>query len=179
LTHLHTRASHRDLKPENVLIAGTVLKIGDFGLSRLVAASTQAATFKGYGAPHYMAPEVWEENTPTKATDLYAVGIMLFEALTGQLPFEGQDWLALRRQHLHEQPPRVRSLNIGVSGQLDGVVRRLLEKDPLRRFQSASEVSDALIGSPPPTFSEPYCYSNEDPSRWGRSSDISYRAAER
>jgi serine/threonine protein kinase len=153
LALLHTKTIHRDLKPENILLSGNVLKIGDFGLAKFVDEATRTLTFKGGGTPRYMAPEVWLVQRATPATDLYAVGVMLFEAVTGQPPFIGPDANALREKHLYVPAPRAKSVNVEVPDLFDGVIRKLLEKDPARRFQRAEDLLQALGN--PPVQSEP------------------------
>jgi serine/threonine protein kinase len=109
LQALHKRIVHRDVKPENIFDRGSILKIGDFGLSRFVDQATRALTFKGFSSPQYMAPEVWGMHRTTPATGLYAVGVMLYEAVTGQAPFaSGGDINCLRQMHLFTPAPRAR-----------------------------------------------------------------------
>lgn len=145
LAVLHTRIVHRDMKPENVLIDGGHLKIGDFGLAKFVDEATRTLTFKGAGTPRYMAPEVWLGRHATFATDLYAVGVMLFEALSGRPPFSAADTNGLRDLHCYSPAPRVKSFNARVSDLVDGVIKKLLAKDPRDRYQAAGEVLDALV----------------------------------
>jgi serine/threonine protein kinase len=144
LGYLHTRIVHRDLKPENILVVGNVLKIADFGLAKFVDEATKTLTFKGSGTPQYMAPEIWRGQHATAAADLYAIGVMLFEALTGRPPFEAEDTIALRDLHLYEPAPRAKSLNSSVPDVIDGLVKKLLDKDPAGRYQTASEVLKIL-----------------------------------
>jgi eukaryotic-like serine/threonine-protein kinase len=144
LEALHTRIVHRDVKPENVLVSKGVLKIGDFGLSKFVDEATKTLTFKGSGSPRYMAPEVWMLQHATPAADLYAVGIMLFEACTGRAPFQAADLLALREMHCFRSAPRAKSINPTIPDRLDGIIKKLLEKEPALRYRTAGEVFDAL-----------------------------------
>jgi serine/threonine protein kinase len=146
---LHTRIIHRDLKPENILVSGQILKLGDFGLAKFVDNATRTLTFKGAGTPRYMAPEVWLAKRSVPATDLYAIGIMLYEAVVGQAPFSAPDLNVLRSMHLYTSAPRAKTINKAVPDFLDGVIRKLLEKDPTQRFQTAKEVLNVL-GAPPP-----------------------------
>ena len=151
---LHGKMIHRDLKPENVFISGDKLKIGDFGLSKFVDQATRSLTFKGSGTPRYMAPEVWLNQHATAATDLYAVGVMLYEALTGQPPFSAPDVNVLRESHLYWPIPRAKSINVAVPEYLDGIVKRLLAKEPNDRYQTADELLEALGYDPPPSSSD-------------------------
>jgi serine/threonine-protein kinase len=153
LSVLHTRIVHRDLKPENVLVAAGKLKVGDFGLAKFVDEATRTLTFKGAGTPRYMAPEVWFGQHATTATDLYAIGVMLFEALTGRAPLNGPDANALREMHCYTPAPRVKSFNPNVPELLDGIIKKLLAKDPRARYQTAQEVLDALETAPGPSES--------------------------
>jgi hypothetical protein len=154
LSVLHTRIVHRDLKPENVLCSGAVLKIGDFGLAKFVDEATRTLTFKGGGTPRYMAPEVWLAQRATPAADLYAVGVMLFEAATARPPFVANDVNALREMHLYSQAPRAKSLNAALPDSVDGIIRKLLSKEPRDRYQTANEVLDALQAVPVPSRPE-------------------------
>lgn len=148
LSALHQRVIHRDIKPENIMISGNILKIGDLGLSKSIDEATKTLTFKGSGTPNYMAPEVWERRKITPATDLYAVGVMLFVALTKNIPFTSDDFTELRRLHLYDQAPRVKSYNSDIPDHIDGLCRKLLEKDQDKRYQSAKEVLIALNSAP-------------------------------
>lgn len=150
LSVLHTKTVHRDLKPENILVDGDTLLIGDFGLTKLVNDATRTLTFKGSGTPLYMAPEVWGLKHIGIPADLYAVGVMLFEAVTGKPPFVG-DAHELQDMHLYKAAPRVRSLNPHVPIGLDGVIKKLLSKEPQHRYTSADELLQALRAPVPST----------------------------
>jgi serine/threonine-protein kinase len=141
---LHGKIVHRDLKPENILVAGDILKIGDFGLAKFVDEATKTLTFKGSGTPRYMAPEIWRGLHASPAADLYAIGVMLFEAVVGRPPFEAEDTIALRNLHLYEPAPRVRLLNSAVPNMIDDLVKKLLDKDPASRYQTVREVLNIL-----------------------------------
>ncbi len=152
LSALHTRAIHRDIKPENVLISGGgILKLCDCGLAKFVDEATRTLTFKGGGTRDYMAPEVWKVESVSPATDLYAVGVMIFEAFTGQRPFPTSDVTLLREMHISKTAPRARNLNAKVPMHIDGVIAKLLLKNPRDRFQTAQEVMDAMREPPPAT----------------------------
>jgi len=150
---LHTKIIHRDLKPENVLVAGDKLKIGDFGLAKFIDEATRTLSFKGGGTPRYMAPEVWMQQHAVPATDLYALGVMFFEAVTGQPPFDAPDAEKLRGMHLYTPVPRPKGFNCDIPDFLDGVVKKLLAKSIRDRYQTAEEVLAALQAVPRPADS--------------------------
>lgn len=145
---LHTKIVHRDLKPENVLVSGEILKIGDFGLAKFVDEATRTLTFKGSGTPRYMAPEVWTGQRAVPATDLYALGVMFFEALTDRPPFDAPDAQSMREMHLYTPVPRAKSFNPKTPDLIDGITRKLLAKSIRERYQSADEVLKALSAAP-------------------------------
>ncbi|TAK14706.1 MAG: hypothetical protein EPO32_00855 [Anaerolineae bacterium] len=145
LAHAHGQGIiHRDLKPENVIRqSGGTLKLMDFGLARSVSSRmTQEGTI--IGTVFYMAPEQAMGDETTPAADLYSLGVMLYEMLTGSLPFEASDPIAVITQHIHAPvvPPRARREDIPFH--LNELVVRLLSKDPAARPQSAAEVAAAL-----------------------------------
>ncbi len=128
---------HRDLKPENILIAVTGQPvIMDFGLA--LTKGSQRVTYANLsstaGTPEYMAPEQVEGNRGDPRTDLYALGVMLYELLAGQPPFHGDSALAVMAQHLQRPAPRLDRQRAGISPQLAAVVARCLQRDPDRRY---------------------------------------------
>ena len=148
LAHAHRRhVIHRDLKPGNVFITekGTV-KLLDFGLAWLVAASTsQVPQLATAGTPTYMAPEQWRGERQDERTDLWAAGVLLYEMLTGVLPFTATTLEDLRRQVLSADPvPSVRARRPKVPAEVARLVADLLEKDPERRLSSAEVLLERL-----------------------------------
>ncbi len=157
---------HRDLKPDNVFLVpdievagGERVKLLDFGIAKLVGADTSssvARTVTGaiLGTPHYMSPEQCEGAREVDArSDLYSLGCMLFQMVTGRLPFHSAGIGGLIGMHLHVAPPMLRSIRPDVPLPLDDLVNRLLAKAPEDRIASAAEVSAALqsIASSPRT----------------------------
>ncbi|MFD8637002.1 protein kinase [Streptomyces sp. NPDC059533] len=137
---------HRDVKPSNVLITGTGrMKLCDFGIARrAVATQGLTATGAAIGTPGYMAPEQIRGDTVGPATDLYALGCLLYELLTGLPPFTGEALSVLSR-HLERTPISVRERRPEVPVALDRLVGQLLAKDPGQRPVSAAVVGDALL----------------------------------
>ncbi|SEG82393.1 Serine/threonine protein kinase [Actinacidiphila yanglinensis] len=139
---------HRDIKPSNILItpSGTV-KVLDFGIARAADpyATADRITQTGFivGTPPYMAPEQ-ARGLPEPRSDLYALGCLLFELITGQLPFQAPDTVGYLTAHLTQEPPTPSSVSTGVPSAWDDLVLRLLEKDPDQRYPSATDLSQAL-----------------------------------
>jgi eukaryotic-like serine/threonine-protein kinase len=135
---------HRDLKPQNVIINPEgVAVVTDFGIARAgVSEITQTGSVMG--TPHYLSPEQAQGFDVTSVSDLYSIGVILYEALTGRVPFEGESAVAVAMKQVSQVPQRPSSLNPRVSPALDAVVMRALEKDPGQRFQSADAFIAAL-----------------------------------
>lgn len=131
---------HRDLKPENILLAHDGrIKIGDFGLARAATANT--ATGKALlGTIAYLSPELVTRGTADTRSDLYAVGIMLFEMLTGRQPFTGDEPMQIAFQHANEQVPLPSSVADGVPESLDSLVHWATQRDPNLRPADAGEL---------------------------------------
>ena len=135
---------HRDLKPENILFSKDSLKISDFGLSKYVEESTRAQTYKGEGTHPYMAPETWQLGHQSVQTDIYSLGIVFYELVTLQRPFEASNWLAWSQEHRFTLPPNPIEQNSQIGYVIDGMIRRMIEKEPSRRYQLAQEIVQAI-----------------------------------
>jgi non-specific serine/threonine protein kinase len=145
LEHAHAHhIIHRDLKPENVIIAPDgAAKLMDFGLAR-TPASRLTITGGIAGTVFYLAPELLRGQDPSPQSDLYALGVMLYELAAGRLPFTGDDPLAVISHHLHTPPTPPREHDPALPPALDALILRLLSKQPADRPASAAEVRQAL-----------------------------------
>src|SRR5579859_3311262 len=134
---------HRDVKSLNVLFDSRgVPKLSDFGLSRF--ASTPSSTTGFSGTPHYMSPESAQGKEQDLRSDVYALGVTLYESFARRRPFEADSLMRLVVLHAQEPPPPLRGIRPEVPPEVERVVHRCLEKDPTKRFQNAAEVADAL-----------------------------------
>ncbi|HID54322.1 MAG TPA: serine/threonine protein kinase [Anaerolineae bacterium] len=137
---------HCDIKPHNILVArDSRVKVADFGIARAMSQATQQGTISQiWGTPQYFSPEQAAGLTPTPASDVYALGVMLFEMLTGRLPFAAESHTAMALKHLHTPPPLASTYNPAVPAQLDHIVDKLLAKEPSSRYRTAGQVSRIL-----------------------------------
>jgi serine/threonine-protein kinase len=158
----HQGIVHRDLKPLNIMISkgkntlSEAVKILDFGLAKiksgeLLGSFIQAQTTGLMGSPYYMAPEQWSDEDPDARSDIYSLGVMLFQMLTGDVPFKGSSIPAIMKKHLTDPPPTFAELGVNVSPQIELAVRHTLEKDPEKRTSSVEMMIGELqnaIGIP-------------------------------
>jgi eukaryotic-like serine/threonine-protein kinase len=144
---------HRDLKPDNIQLvrdptapASLRVKLLDFGVAKLLHEQGRAATRAGQllGTPSYMSPEQCAGRPVDARSDLYAVGCMLFEMLTGRAPFDHESSGDIVALHLHDRPPLLRSVNAALPAELEQLIDRMLAKDPAQRTPSAAWALAAL-----------------------------------
>jgi serine/threonine-protein kinase len=135
---------HRDFKPHNVIVNEQGhAKVTDFGIAR-AGASEMTETGSIMGTAHYLSPEQAQGHAVTAASDLYSIGVMLYEMLAGKLPFEGDSAVAIALKHLSEQPAPISQLRPDVHPALEAVVMAALAKDPAQRWQSADDFAEGL-----------------------------------
>jgi len=150
LAYAHDRGIiHRDIKPANILMpAPTWPMLADFGIARLGGDNNHNThlTLPGtaIGTPAYMAPEQAAGDSVDARSDLYALGVVLYELVTGRVPFNATTPMVVMLKHIYEPPPAPRSLNPSLPALVETAVLRALAKEPLQRYQSAAEMSEAL-----------------------------------
>ena len=141
---------HRDIKPQNILVdADGHVKVADFGIARLKAAQTTRVDSDGQGisalgSVHYFSPEQARGEVADEKSDLYSVGVVMYEMLTGQVPFDGETSVSVALKHVHEAPKSMREHRANISKALDEVVMRALCKDATKRYQTAAEMAADL-----------------------------------
>ncbi|MDT7542293.1 MAG: eukaryotic-like serine/threonine-protein kinase [Acidobacteriota bacterium] len=145
----HRGIIHRDFKPANLLVTRQDrIKITDFGIVKLVGADTTDTFGTGYGSPRYVSPEQAEGSPVDQRSDIYSLGVILYEMLTGSPPFgNANDKLSrteILRAHVERLPRRPSEINADVTPEVESIILRALEKDPAKRFQSAAEFLRAV-----------------------------------
>ncbi len=147
LQHAHDNGIiHRDIKPQNVLIhADGHVKVADFGIARMTGGATIGKGDTVVGSVHYSSPEQATGSVVEAASDLYSTGVVMYEMLTGRVPFVGDTPVAVAMQHIQDTPPPIADFAPETPAAVVAVVMKALEKDPKRRFQTAREMAEALM----------------------------------
>lgn len=136
---------HRDIKPSNIMLLGdNQVKIADFGIAKMPASLLATKTGLIMGSPLYMSPEQVKGGAIDARSDIFSLGVVLYQMLTGRLPFYADEATAVMYQIINEQPPAPSSLNPDVSDMLDKVIFKCLAKNPDERYKNADELAEAL-----------------------------------
>ncbi|MFZ3170646.1 MAG: Stk1 family PASTA domain-containing Ser/Thr kinase [Carboxydocellales bacterium] len=146
LEHAHERGIvHRDIKPHNILVTkGGRVKVTDFGIAKAVSSDTVTQAGTIIGSVQYISPEQAKGEPGGLRSDIYSVGIVLYEMLTGKLPFSGDSPIAMAMKHIQEEPIPPSCINAKVTPELEQVVLRAMAKSPERRYQTAREMANDL-----------------------------------
>lgn len=136
---------HCDVKPQNMLVTSDGrLKVTDFGIARALSQSVPTSDTV-WGTPHYFSPEQAAGEPPTPASDVYSLGVVMYEMLAGQLPFDADNHTDLAMQHLRDEPPPLAVLNPAVPIQIEQIVNRVMAKEPAARYRTAEQFGRALM----------------------------------
>lgn len=146
LEHAHSQGVvHRDVKPQNImLLANGSLKMMDFGIARFSREQSVAESDKAIGSVHYISPEQASGAVVAQTTDIYSVGVIMYEMLCGKRPFDGNDAMKIAMQHITENPPALRLLAPEVPDALAEITEKAMSKNPENRYQSAHEMIEAV-----------------------------------
>lgn len=137
---------HRDIKPHNILITNTgMVKVADFGIARAISSAT--ITFGGniVGSVHYISPEQAKGEPVNPTSDIYSIGCVLYEMVTGQVPFNAESPITVALKHIHDEVPSPRKINEAVPAALENIILKAMDKVPGRRFATAEEMRNALL----------------------------------
>ncbi|WP_419895541.1 Stk1 family PASTA domain-containing Ser/Thr kinase [Macrococcus psychrotolerans] len=142
IEHAHSyRIVHRDIKPQNILMTDNKeLKISDFGIARALSETAMTQTNHIMGSVHYLSPEQAKGIRTDESSDIYSIGIVLFEMLTGHPPFEGESAVGIAIKHIQETIPSIREENSAIPQSLENVVNKATMKDKLRRYRTTQEM---------------------------------------
>ncbi len=142
LQHAHDKGVvHRDIKPQNIMVLPDgVIKVADFGIARFARSEQVTITDKAIGSVHYISPEQAKGEKTDEKADLYSVGVMLYEMLTGKLPFQAESAVSVAIMQLQKDPTLPRDINGSIPLGLEQITMHAMQKDSVRRYKSASEM---------------------------------------
>jgi PASTA domain./Protein kinase domain. len=146
LAHAHERGIvHRDIKPQNIMMLedGTI-KVTDFGIARFAQSETKTMTDKAIGSVHYISPEQARGSVTDAKADIYSVGVMLYEMLTGRLPFEADSAVSVAIMQMQQEPKPPRLINPEIPEGLEEITLHAMQKDPDQRYRSAAEMLEDI-----------------------------------
>lgn len=169
LQHAHDKGIvHRDIKPQNILLLENgAIKVTDFGIARFFASETRTMTDSAIGSVHYISPEQARGDVTNDKADIYSVGVMLYEMLTGKLPFESDNTVSVAIMQLQKDPVMPRTINPQIPVGLEQIIIKAMQKNVNDRYQSAAEMLlDLEEFRRNPSIKFDYSYSNNEPTKY-------------
>ncbi|HEX2985547.1 MAG TPA: Stk1 family PASTA domain-containing Ser/Thr kinase [Caproiciproducens sp.] len=170
LQHAHEKGIvHRDIKPQNIMLLqdGTI-KVTDFGIARFSRSETRTMTDKAIGSVHYISPEQARGDLTDEKADIYSVGVMLYEMITGRLPFEADNAVSVAIMQLQADPRPPKEINPSIPDGLEEITLKAMQKNPIQRYQSAAEMLhdiEAFRRNPSISFQYKY-FIDEKPTKY-------------
>ncbi len=170
LQHAHDKGIvHRDIKPQNIMVLpdGTI-KVTDFGIARFARNSQKTITDKAIGSVHYISPEQARGEKTDEKSDIYSVGVMLYEMITGQMPFQAESAVSVAIMQLQREPKSPSEINGSIPEGLEQITMHAMQKTPERRYQSSAEMLcdlDAFRKDPSVTFGYSY-FVDDSPTKF-------------
>ena len=146
ISHAHqNHIIHRDIKPQNILMDqnGNV-KITDFGIAMALSATSITQTNSVLGSVHYLSPEQARGGVANHKSDIYSLGIVMFELLTGRLPFSGESAVSIALKHLQSETPSLRRWNPTIPQSVENIVLKATPKDPFHRYENVEEMEEDI-----------------------------------
>ncbi|HHY38644.1 MAG TPA: Stk1 family PASTA domain-containing Ser/Thr kinase [Clostridia bacterium] len=142
VAHAHKRSIiHRDIKPHNIIVSPSgQVKVTDFGIARAITGSTLTRKGTIVGSVHYFSPEQARGDTASVQSDIYSIGVVIYEMMTGRVPFEGDSPFSIAMKHISEEPTRPRALNPEIPREVESIILKALKKDETERYRTAQEL---------------------------------------
>ena len=170
LQHAHDKGVvHRDIKPQNIMVLPDgVIKVADFGIARFARSEQVTITDKAIGSVHYISPEQAKGEKTDEKADIYSVGVMLYEMLTGKLPFQAESAVSVAIMQLQKEPTLPRDINGSIPEGLEQITMHAMQKDGVSRYKSAAEMLcdlEAFKKNPAITFDYDY-FVDDSPTRY-------------
>ena len=171
LSHAHSKGIiHRDIKPQNImLLRNGTIKVTDFGIAKFLSYETRTLTDKTIGSVHYISPEQARGDMTDERTDIYSIGVLLYEMLTGTLPFKADNAVSVAIMQLQSRPRPLREINSEIPEGLEQITLKAMQKDSEFRFKNTNDMLEALSEfkkNPSIKFEYKYFSTSDEPTRY-------------